>query len=349
MMKSNLNILVTGCAGFIGMHVTERLLNEGHKVIGIDNLNEYYDLNLKINRLKKLGIIQNEKDGDVFTSNNSSFSFQKMNVEDDGEILDLFKNHQFTIVIHLAAQAGVRYSITHPEVYIKSNINGFYSILEACKKYPVEHLIFASSSSIYGLNKEIPFDTEDKSDHPVSLYAATKKSNELMAHSYSHLFKIPMTGLRFFTVYGPWYRPDMAMYLFADAIYQNKPIRVFNYGNMERDFTYIDDITESIVRLIPLAPLFTKEDNLSNAATPYRILNIGNSQPVNLIEMIEILEVALDKKAIKELLPMQPGDVEKTFAEVEPLKSLIDFKPRTSLRDGIEKFASWYKQYHNLN
>jgi UDP-glucuronate 4-epimerase len=340
------NVLVTGVAGFIGMHLVKVLTESGYCIYGVDNLNSYYDRTLKEARLKELGIYLVENEVIVKSDLFQNFTFHKMDVLNKDDLFKLFKTIKFDYVIHLAAQAGVRYSITNPDVYVQSNIVGFYNILEACRSFPVKHLIFASSSSIYGLNKKIPFSTEDNTDHPISLYAASKKSNELMAYTYSHLFKIPVTGLRFFTVYGPWYRPDMAMFLFADAIFAGKPIKVFNNGQLKRDFTYIDDITTAIEKLVELAP--SANDNKTQDSHYYRLLNIGNNTPVNLLDMIETLEQKLGQTAVKEYLPMQLGDVEMTYADVEPLADLTGFRPTTSLNDGIEKFANWYKSYFHI-
>jgi UDP-glucuronate 4-epimerase len=372
-------ILVTGSAGFIGFHLSQRLLKEGYTVVGLDNINNYYDINLKYARLAETGIYApSEKHhtggknrtykeiafGETITSlTNPDYKFIRLNLEDKPEIEKLFATEKFDYVVNLAAQAGVRYSIENPDAYIQSNIVGFLNILEACRNHPVKHLVYASSSSVYGANAKIPFSETDQVDNPVSLYAATKKSNELMAHTYSHLYKTPTTGLRFFTVYGPWGRPDMAPILFASAIAENRPIKVFNNGNMERDFTYIDDIVEGIKRLIPLAPStnangeerFSEERSddaaLSNTAepkkleAPYRILNIGNGSPVNLLTFIETMEQAIGKKAEKIMLPMQEGDVKQTWADVNRLASITGQRPEINITDGIGKFAEWFKSY----
>lgn len=347
----NLSILITGCAGFIGMHLTKRLLKAGHKIVGIDSINNSYNQQLKLDRLANIGI-QHDLTGN-FSSNNPNLNFYKINIQDAEAIDELFQEYKFDIVINLAAQTGVRESAKTPESYIKNNINGFLTILEACRKHPVKHLIFASSSSVYGLNQKIPFETNDAVDHPVSLYAATKKSNELMAHSYSHLYNIPITGLRFFTVYGPWYRPDMAMYIFAKAITGNKKIPVFNNGKMKRDFTFIDDITDAINQLLVLPPVRTSLEDTDmrpyNSTAPYKIFNIGNSEPTELVKMIRILEEKLKTKAVMEMLPFQKGDVENTFADIRPLMNKINFKPKTSIEDGIRKFAEWFKTYHKVD
>ncbi|MCT4542403.1 MAG: NAD-dependent epimerase [Vallitalea sp.] len=331
-------ILVTGCAGFIGFHLAKRLLDEGLNIIGIDNINNYYDVKLKNSRLSILKRYPN-------------FKFYKKSLENSSGINNIFKSNRIKYVINLAAQAGVRYSLINPKAYIDSNIVGFLSILEACKNYEIEHLVYASSSSVYGGNKQIPFSTSHKVDNPVSLYAATKKANELMAYTYSYLYNIPTTGLRFFTVYGPWGRPDMALFLFTDNIIKDKPIKVFNYGNMLRDFTYIDDIIEGIVRLITTIPKAVKQDEdkeYGDSLTPYKIYNIGNNNPVNLEDFISILENKLNKKAIKEYLPMQPGDVSKTYADVSELENDINYKPCTNVEEGIERFVAWYKEYYHI-
>ena len=339
-----MNVLVTGAAGFIGYHVCKRLIKENIPVIGFDNLNSYYDVNLKKDRLKSLF----EKS----QFHNSSFDFVEGDLEEKEHLDAIFSEKNPNIVINLAAQAGVRYSIENPTAYIKSNILGFGNILECCKQYSINHLIYASSSSVYGGNQVLPFSESHSVDHPVSMYAATKKSNELMAHSYSHLFGLPVTGLRFFTVYGPWGRPDMALFLFTKAISENQPIEIFNHGNMTRDFTYIDDIVESIFRLISLPaspdPKFDpKKPNSATSWAPYRIFNIGNSSPVPLMKYIDEIERALNKKAIKTFLPMQPGDVPSTSADTSMLEDFVDFKPSTSVRDGIGKFVSWYQDYYS--
>jgi len=317
--------LVTGAAGFIGMHVCERLLNAGHEVVGLDNLNSYYIPKLKQHRLNKLLPITN-------------FKFVKMDLADRDAIENLFKIEQFRRVIHLAAQAGVRYSLEAPFEYVDSNLVGMVTILEGCRHNKVEHLIYASSSSVYGMNAKIPFSESDTVDNPVSLYAATKKSNELMAHSYSHLYNIPTTGLRFFTVYGPGGRPDMAPWLFTEAILNNKPIKVFNHGKMMRDFTYIDDIVEGVMRI---------QDVVPQKKAPYSIYNIGNNQPIQLSEFIEAIENACGKKAEKNYMEMQPGDVPKTYADTAQLEAAVNYKPATSIQDGMIKFVEWYKAFQN--
>ena len=350
-----MNILVTGTAGFIGFHLVRRLVSEGYMVTGLDSINEYYDVNLKYDRLSEAGIDRNSISYNSLVTSTKfpNYNFIQLNLEDQLNLQELFKNQNFDIVINLAAQTGVRYSLINPEVYIQSNINGFFNLLECCRKYEPGHFIFASSSSVYGLNKKMPFSTTDHTDHPVSLYAATKKSNELLAHTYSHLFKLHTTGLRFFTVYGPWGRPDMAYYIFTKNILNNLPVKVHNYGNMLRDFTYIDDIVESISRIIPIKPNPADLQNLQNyppqiSSAPYHIYNIGNHNPVKLIDFIKCIEDKLEIKAIKELSPIQPGDVTDTFADVEELVNTINFKPNTSLKTGISNFIDWYRVYYKI-
>jgi UDP-glucuronate 4-epimerase len=333
-----MTILVTGAAGFIGMHLSKRLLEQGYEVVGIDNLNDYYDPKLKEARLTEL-------------NKYNHFTFIKLDLVDKEGILELFNKFSFTYVIHLAAQAGVRYSLQNPHAYVDSNLVGFVNILEACRHYPVRHFIYASSSSVYGANQKMPFSTSDNVDHPVSLYAATKKANELMAHTYSHLYGIPTTGLRFFTVYGPWGRPDMAYFSFTKNILEGKPIKVFNHGNMRRDFTYIDDIVEGMVRLLDKPPVSNQNwDRMSpdpsSSYAPYKIYNIGNNQPVKLLDFIETLESLLGVKAKMEFLPMQPGDVEATYADIDDLQKAVGFHPSTSIEDGLRKFIEWYRSYY---
>ena len=335
-----MTILVTGAAGFIGFHLSKYLLNKGERVIGFDNLNNYYDQSLKKARL---GILE--------SIDKNSFSFVKANLEEKDSVMNVFSKYQPKIVINLAAQAGVRHSLKNPYSYIDSNLVGFTNILEGCRHSEVRHLIYASSSSVYGGNKIIPFSESHNVDHPVSLYAASKKANELMAHSYSHLFDIPTTGLRFFTVYGPWGRPDMALFLFTKAMISNKPIKVFNNGQMTRDFTYIDDIVEGIARVLKKPPTknlnFNFETNLPDKSwAPYHIFNIGNSNPTPLMNFIKELENALGIQAIKEFLPMQPGDVASTASNTESLENWVGFKPNTSIEEGISKFVSWYKEFY---
>ena len=327
---------MTGSAGFIGFHLTKALLGLGMDVVGVDNLNDYYDPQLKKNRLENLNDFVKEFDI------SQSYHFSKLDVSDETAVKSLFQDHKFEVVINLAAQAGVRYSLEHPKAYIESNLVGFANILECCRHSKVAHLLFASSSSVYGLNTKHPFSSDDNTDYPISLYAATKKSNELLAHSYSHLFNIPCTGLRFFTVYGPYGRPDMAYYSFTKAISEGSSIDVFNMGIMQRDFTYIDDIVEGIVRLIDLIPLSQALDG-TNSIAPFRLLNIGNNKPVSLRRFIGAIERSVGKKAIENLLPMQAGDVPITYADIDPLFKLCGFKPNTSIEEGIDKFVKWYK------
>ena len=325
--------LVTGAAGFIGNFVAEKLCGQGNRVIGIDNLNNYYDPGLKLARLNRIKHL----DG---------FSFVEMDIANRLGVAKLFNEQKFDRVIHLAAQAGVRYSIENPMAYIDSNIVGMATILEGCRDNEVDHLVYASSSSVYGANKKIPFSEDDRVDYPVSLYAATKKSNELMAHTYSHLYSLPTTGLRFFTVYGPWGRPDMAPYLFTDAIARNRSIKVFNNGKMQRDFTYIDDIVEGILRIQDVIPKPSEADLASSESSPfYKLYNIGNNNPVELEQFITCIENALGKKALKNYMPMQDGDVVRTYADIKNLEKEIGFKPQTNLQDGINNFVDWFKNY----
>jgi UDP-glucuronate 4-epimerase len=340
MLDSDRPVLVTGAAGFIGFHLALRLLREGVGVVGLDSVNDYYDVSLKWARLDQL-----EK--------YPKFSFHRMNLADGPGVQQLFHQHAFKRVIHLAAQAGVRYSLTNPHAYVESNLVGFINILEACRHQGVQHLVFASSSSVYGANLSMPFSVHHNVDHPVSLYAASKKSNELMAHTYAHLFGLPCTGLRFFTVYGPWGRPDMALFLFTKAMLAGEPIKVFNHGNMQRDFTYIDDIIEGVVRIVARAPEPNPQWNRATpdpgtSYAPYRIYNIGNNQPVQLLDFIAALEEHLGIKAKMELLPMQPGDVPATYADIEDLAKDFGFHPRTTIQDGIREFVSWYREYYQV-
>lgn len=337
-----MKILVTGAAGFIGFHTSKYLINRGDQVIGIDNLNNYYSVELKKTRLDQL--LQHK--------NSDLFSFIKLDIADRTEVEKLFENHNFDKVINLAAQAGVRYSIENPHAYIESNIVGFTNILEACRHNKVKHLVYASSSSVYGANQSMPFSIHQNVDHPLSLYAATKKSNELMAHTYSHLYKLPTTGLRFFTVYGPWGRPDMALFKFTKSILENKAIDVFNYGKHKRDFTYIDDIVEGIVRVLDNTASSNinwsgLEPDSGTSKAPWRVYNIGNQSPVELMDYIEAIELALGKKAEKNLLPLQPGDVPDTYADVEDLVKDIDYKPSTDVKEGVAKFVNWYKKHYS--
>jgi len=338
-----MKVLVTGAAGFIGFYTSQVLLSKGHTVVGLDNINDYYDINLKFARLKELGVDRSDAEtfNTICKSKNDKFSFVRMNLEDREALPKLFKSENFDVVCNLAAQAGVRYSIENPETYIDSNLVGFLNILECCRHNTIKHLVYASSSSVYGLNEKIPFSTEDNVDYPISLYAATKKSNELMAHTYSHLFKIPTTGLRFFTVYGPWGRPDMAMFLFTDAIVNDRPIKVFNHGKMERDFTYVDDIVEGVVRIIEKSPQQRIDTNAL-----YKVYNIGNNNSVKLLDFIKEIEVNLDKVAAKDMMPMQPGDVERTWADVDQLIKDYDYSPNTSIKEGVKAFIDWFKEYY---
>lgn len=348
-------VLITGTAGFIGFHLARRLVDQGYQVTGLDIINDYYDVNLKYDRLALSGISRDQISYNHLVSSTSSDNYQfiQLKLEDRDAIFDLFASQKFDVVVNLAAQAGVRYSLTHPQVYLDSNITGFLNILEACRRYPVKNLIYASSSSVYGLNKLMPFAVSSNVDHPVSLYAASKKSNELMAHTYSHLFGIPTIGLRFFTVYGPWGRPDMALFLFTKAILADEPIQVFNHGKMERDFTYIDDIVGGIEKMVPQAPepgasWDPENPDPSFSSAPYKIHNIGNSSPEKLTDFIEAIEKALGLKAKKEMMPIQPGDVEKTWADVSSLKKDYAYNPGTPVATGIERFVEWYREYYKL-
>ncbi|CAH3331000.1 NAD-dependent epimerase [Klebsiella pneumoniae] len=334
-----MKFLVTGAAGFIGFHTCKRLLNAGHEVVGLDNMNDYYDVNLKQARLDLL--------------QSPLFRFHKIDLADRDGVAQLFANEKFNRVIHLAAQAGVRYSLENPFAYADSNLIGYLNILEGCRHNQVEHLLYASSSSVYGLNRKMPLSTDDSVDHPVSLYAATKKANELMAHTYSHLYGIPTTGLRFFTVYGPWGRPDMALFKFTKAMLEGKSIDVYNYGKMKRDFTYIDDIVEAIVRMQDIIPQPNPEWTVetgspATSSAPYRVYNIGNSSPVELMDYITALEEALGMEAQKNMMPIQPGDVLDTSADTQPLYDLVGFKPQTSVKEGVKNFVEWYKDYYQI-
>jgi UDP-glucuronate 4-epimerase len=334
-------IMVTGAAGFIGSHLSRRLLKEGFQVIGIDNINDYYDINLKYSRLELMKEYQN-------------FKFEKVSLEDKESIENIFSTYRPDIVVNLAAQAGVRYSLENPHAYIEANVVGFTNILEGCRHHKVEQLIYASSSSVYGANTSLPFSVHDNVDHPMSLYAATKKANELMAHTYSQLYNIPTTGLRFFTVYGPWGRPDMALFMFTKAILEGEPIKIFNNGNMMRDFTYVDDIVESIYRLTfkpaqPNPEWIGNNPDPGTSYAPYKVYNIGNNSPVKLMDFIEAIEDKLGIDAKKEFLPLQAGDVPQTYASVEDLFRDIDFRPQTSIKQGISNFIDWYIDYYNIN
>lgn len=333
-------ILVTGAAGFVGFHVARKLLESGASVVGLDNVNDYYSVPLKRDRVALLG-------------NAPAFQFAEIDLTDRAGMARLFGDHRFDRVIHLAAQAGVRYSLTNPHVYIGCNIEGFLNILEGCRHQQVPHLVYASSSSVYGANTNLPFSVEDNVDHPLSLYAATKKANELMAHSYSHLYRIPTTGLRFFTVYGPWGRPDMAMWIFTKAILEGSPIKVFNAGNMRRDFTYIDDIVEAVVRVADRIPApnpdWTGDDpDPATSNAPYSLYNIGNNRPVELMHLIATLEQCLGRKAVLEMLPMQPGDIPENCADVDALIRDVGFRPDTPIETGVARFVEWYREYHKV-
>jgi UDP-glucuronate 4-epimerase len=333
-------ILVTGAAGFIGYHVARRLVDLGREVVGVDNLTPYYDPKLKDARLRQLAPAKN-------------FTFVKLDLADRGATAALFASHRFADVIHLAAQAGVRHSLVDPHAYADANMIGFLNVLEGCRHASARHLIYASSSSVYGSNTRLPFRTSDNVDHPLSLYGASKKANELMAHSYSHLFNLPATGLRFFTVYGPWGRPDMAMWIFAAAIMAGKPIKLFNHGNMRRDFTYVDDVVEAVVRLIDRPaerdPKWSGDNpDPARSSAPWRVYNIGNNNPVELLDVVGLLEQALGKKAVREMMPMQPGDVPATYADVDDLMRDVGFRPSTPIAEGVARFIAWYKDYHRL-
>jgi UDP-glucuronate 4-epimerase len=332
---------VTGAAGFVGFHFSKRLLEDGWQVVGIDNLNAYYDPKLKRDRIAEI-------------ASREGFHFETLDLVDANGLEALFQRHHFPFVVHLAAQAGVRYSLENPRAYVDSNLVGMMQILELCRHHQVKHLLYASSSSVYGANRSQPFDVQQNVDHPISIYAATKKANELMAHSYSHLFRIPTTGLRFFTVYGPWGRPDMALYKFTEAIFQGKPIDVYNHGLMERDFTYVDDVVEAMVRMVdrPAEPNLQWDGERPDPATsnaPYRVYNIGNNRPVKLAEFIQQIERAAGRKAVQRMVPMQPGDVLSTFANIDDLQRDFGFSPSTTIDQGIERFVAWYRQYHRID
>lgn len=350
-----MKILVTGAAGFIGFYVCKGLLNRGDIVVGLDNINTYYDVSLKYGRLSALGIQQEYVDWYKFVQSNvyEQFRFIRMNLEDKQAMRMLFANEHFDKVVNLAAQAGVRYSIENPYAYVESNIDGFLNVLEGCRHYQVKHLVYASSSSVYGLNGKVPFQKKNSIAHPISLYAATKKSNELMAHTYSHLYGVPSTGLRFFTVYGPWGRPDMSPFLFADAMLHGRPIKVFNNGDMLRDFTYIDDIVEGVLRVIDHIPAPTPDwsaqaPDPSSSAAPYKIYNIGNSHPVKLMDFIHAIEEAIARPAEKIYLPMQPGDVYQTNADTSALQSELGFKPDKPIKEGVRETIDWYRSFYQL-
>ena len=333
-------ILVTGAAGFIGFHVAQRLLREGRDVVGLDNMNSYYDPALKEARRAEL-------------AKSSRLRFVKLDLADRDGMASLFKEHRFLYVVHLAAQAGVRHSLVDPFAYVDANLTGFTTILEGCRHNGCRHLLYASSSSVYGSNTKMPFSVHENVDHPLSLYGASKKANELMSHAYAHLFGLPTTGLRFFTVYGPWGRPDMAMWIFTKAILAGEPIKLFNNGNMRRDFTYVDDVVESVVRLVDRRPagnpdFSTASPDPGSSSAPWRVYNIGNNKPVELLEVVRLLEETLGKKAKRELMPMQPGDVPATYADVDDLMRDVDFRPATPIAEGIRRFTEWYRAYHRV-
>lgn len=338
-----MKILITGAAGFIGYFVSKKLIENGHQVVGLDNINDYYDVNLKYARLLQLGISSEKAKKDklfVSSAEYENFKFIRCSLEDRTVLPEIFEQEKFDYVCNLAAQAGVRYSIENPETYIDSNIVGFLNILECCRNFKIKHLVYASSSSVYGLNKKMPFETSDSVDHPASLYAATKKSNELMAHTYSHLYNFQTTGLRFFTVYGPWGRPDMAIFLFTDAIVNSNELKIFNNGEMKRDFTYITDIANGVVKIL---------ESIPNRAILYKLYNIGNNTPVKLLDFIEKIEEKLDKNAIKKFLPMQLGDVKQTWANIDPLIKDYNYSPNISIQKGVSEFVDWYKDYYNIS
>ena len=352
---NRMKILVTGTAGFIGSFLAERLIARGDEVVGVDSINDYYDLNVKYGRLQRAGIPKHKLayNSVLQSTKYPNYKFVQMDLEDNVNIDALFKAEKFDRVCNLAAQAGVRYSLINPHAYVNSNIVGFVNILEACRHNDIEHLAYASSSSVYGLNESMPFSTSDNVDHPVSLYAASKKSNELMAHTYSHLFGLPTTGLRFFTVYGPWGRPDMALFLFTKAILEDRPIDVFNHGNMKRDFTYIDDIVEGVVRVIDNPPIGRMDWSGANpdpscSKDPYKVYNIGNSSPVLLMDFIEAIEKAVGKKAEKNMMPIQPGDVPATWADVSDLEEDLGYKPDTPIQEGVNNFVEWYRDFYKI-
>lgn len=350
-----MKILVTGAAGFIGFHLVKRLAEQGHEIVGLDNLIAYYDVTLKYGRLKACGIDTGAITENIFLPSETypNYRFIKLDLADRERMERLFREEQFEVVVNLAAQAGVRYSLENPHVYISSNVTGFLNILEGCRHTKVKHLVFATSSSVYGESKQIPFTTQDPTNHPVSIYAATKKSNEMLAHAYSHLFKLPTTGLRFFTVYGPWGRPDMAYFIFVNKILKGEPIKVFNHGEMQRDFTYVDDIVEGVIRTLNKPPQpdpnwSAENPHPGSGKGPYRLYNIGNNAPVSLMEFITTIEKELGIEAKKELLPMQPGDVPTTWADVNELIEDMGYTPNTPLSEGIRQFVAWYKNYYQI-
>ncbi len=350
-----MKLLITGTAGFIGFHLAKKMLDSGYEVVGLDNINDYYDSNLKYDRLEFSGILKNKISYGRYLKSEKypKYTFIQLNLEDKSGIDQLFKDHSFDCICHLAAQAGVRYSLENPHAYINSNIVGFLNIIEAGRKQQIKHFVYASSSSVYGLNEDMPFSVDHNVDHPMSLYAATKKSAELIAHTYSHVYGLPVTGLRFFTVYGPWGRPDMALYIFTKKILEGKPIELFNNGNMLRDFTYIDDIVEGINRVIKKPakndPEWSpKRPKPGSSSAPYKIYNIGNNEPVKLLDFVNEIENAAHKKALKVFLPMQKGDILKTYADIDSLIKDFDFKPSTSITEGIKNFVDWYKSYFKI-
>jgi UDP-glucuronate 4-epimerase len=349
-----MKVLVTGSAGFIGFHLVKHLVARGDEVIGIDNINDYYDVHLKYDRLSETGIEQSAiaYGKEVRSFKNPNYSFIKLDLTDDKNLSTLFKTHQFDAVCNLAAQAGVRYSLINPEAYIDSNIKGFFNVLECCRQGKIGHLVYASSSSVYGLNETMPFSINHKADHPASLYAATKKSNELMAHAYSHLFDLPTTGLRFFTVYGPWGRPDMALFLFTKAMLEGKSIEIFNKGNMKRDFTYVDDIINGILKVIDQPGVSDKTKYTftpTRSKSPYQIFNIGRGNSVNLMDFVREIEKNLDVVALKHFLPLQDGDVAETWADITELQTELNYEPSVSVKEGVKNFVNWYKQYYTLS
>lgn len=349
-----MKILVTGSAGFIGFYVANALIKEGHDVVGIDNINEYYEPELKLGRLKQAGITEKPEYNKRIRAASAPYIFTKLDLQDKENLTRLFEDFHFEVVIHMAAQAGVRYSLTNPDSYVASNVSGFLNILECCRTFPVKHLVYASTSSVYGNNTLLPFSTSHSTVHPVSFYAATKKTNELMAHTYSHLFNIPTTGLRFFTVYGPWGRPDMALFLFTRSMLNKQPIEVFNNGNMYRDFTYIDDLVDGICKIMHHPPIGNKQwdgnnPDPSSSTAPYKVFNIGNNQPSSLLEFITALENALGVQAEKILKPLQPGDLLSTHADISELSALVNYSPKVSIKEGVQRFVDWYKQYYSVN
>ena len=338
----NKNILVTGCAGFIGYHVAAKLIKNNYKIIGIDNLNNYYDKNLKLSRLKELRKISNKE---------NNYKFFKIDICNSGKLKNLFKKYKFKTILHFAAQAGIRFSLKKPDQYIKSNLTGFFNILNLSKEYSVSHFIYASSSSVYGSNKNLPFREKSSADHPLQLYAATKRSNELMAHSYSSLYKIPTTGLRFFTVYGPLGRPDMALYKFVKNIFLQKPIEIYNHGKHSRDFTYIDDAVSAILKVLNKIPKKTIKfinSDPSESNAPFRIINVGNSKTINLLDCIKLIENIIGKKAIKKFMSLQKGDILETHSDLKKIKNILNYKTNTDIEDGLRKFISWFKIYHKI-